>query len=378
MPSRIDSIEAAPGGPASARAAPSGVATASTPDSDRLQAFIERYGADQAATMHAATVVLGDRLGLYAALAAHGPCPPEDLAEVTGCHPRLLREWLNAQVASGYTEHDPAGGTYWLTPEQAACLADPASPTYLIGGMLAASSNHKDVDALARAFTSGGGLGWGGHHPDLYVGTQRLFGPVYRANLVPHWIPALEGMQARLESGARVVDVGCGHGEALIRLAEAYPASRFAGFDNHVASIEAARTAAAEAGVSDRVTFEVATAEDFPGRDYDLVCVFNALHEWGDPVGAARHIRRALAPSGTWMFTEPRADDDPAESVRARTFYSVSTMVCTPSALAQGAEAALGAQAGQAKLEQVAGQAGFTRFRRAAQTPMFMVLEARP
>ena len=267
MSSRIDSIEAAPGGPASAGAAPSGVASASTPDSDRLQAFIERYGADQAATMHAATVVLGDRLGLYAALAAHGPCPPEDLAEVTGCHPRLLREWLNAQVASGYTEHDAANSTYWLTPEQAACLADAASPTYLIGGMLAASSNHKDVDTLVRAFTSGGGLGWGGHHPDLYVGTQRLFGPVYRANLVPHWIPALEGMQARLESGARVVDVGCGHGEALIRLAEAYPASRFAGFDNHVASIEAARTAAAEAGVSDRVTFEVATAEDFPGRD---------------------------------------------------------------------------------------------------------------
>lgn len=232
MSNRIDSAETAVG-TVCAGAAPAGVASASIPDSDRLQAFIERYGADQAATMHAATVLPGDRLGLYAALAAHGPCPPEDRGDVTGCHPRLLREWLNAQVASGYTEHDPAGGTYWLTPEQAACLADPASPTYLIGGMLAASSNHKDVDALARAFTSGGGLGWGGHHPDLYVGTQRLFGPVYRANLVPHWIPSLEGMQARLESGARVVDVGCSHSEALIRLAEAYPASRFAGFDNH-------------------------------------------------------------------------------------------------------------------------------------------------
>lgn len=338
MSNRIDSAETAVG-TVCAGAAPAGVASASIPDSDRLQAFIERYGADQAATMHAATVVLGDRLGLYAALAAHGPCTPDDLAEVTGCHPRLLREWLDAQVASAYTEHDTTGGTYWLTPEQAACLADEASPTYLIGGLLAASSTHRDVDALAGAFTSGGGLGWDGHHPDLYVGT---------------------------------------HGDALIRMAEAYPASRFAGFDNHAASIEAARTAAAEAGVSDRVIFELAAAEDFPGRNYDLVCVFNALHEWGDPAGAARHIRRALAPAGTWMFTEPRADDDPAESVRARTFYSVSTMVCTPSALAQGAEAALGAQAGQAKLEQVAGQAGFTRFRRAAQTPMFMVLEARP
>lgn len=348
------------------------------PDPDRLRAFTERYAADQAATMHAATVVLGDRLGLYAALAAREPCPPEDLAEATGCHPRLLREWLNAQVASGYTRHDAADGTYWLTPEQAACLADPASPTYLVGGMLAASSNHKDVDALACAFTSGGGLGWDGHHADLYVGTQRFFGPVYRANLVRHWVPALEGMQARLESGAHVVDVGCGHGDALIQLATAFPASRCAGFDSHAPSIEAARAAAAAAGVSDRLTFEVAAADDFPGRGYDLVCVFNALHEWGDPVGAARHIRRVLAPSGTWMFTEPRADEHPGEGVRARTFYSASTMVCTPSALAQGAEAALGAQAGEATLAQVAAQAGFTRFRRAAQTPMFMVLEARP
>jgi len=345
-----------------------------TLDQDRLQAFMERFAADQAATMHAATVVLGDRLGLYRALADGGPQTADELAAATGCQPRLVREWLNAQVASGYCEHD---GRYWLTAEQAACLADPSSPTFAAGGALVVSSVHKDTERVQEAFTTDGGIGWDEHHPDLFAGTQRFFEPVYRANLVSSWIPALEGVEDKLSSGARVADLGCGHGVPLILLARAYPASTFVGFDCHAGSIETARRVAAEAGVSDRVTFEVAGADDF-GGDYDLICVFNALHEWGDPVRAARHIRAALAPDGTWMFTEPRTDDELVESVRARTFYSMSTFVCTPSALAQGADDALGAQAGEARLQDVIQEAGFTRFRRAAETPTFMVLEARP
>lgn len=349
-------------------------------DQHELQAFIERFAADQAAAMHAATVVLGDELGLYRALADGGPQTAAELATRTGCQPRLVREWLNAQTVSGYCEYDPSSGSYWLTLEQAACLADASSPTFLAGGALVVSSVHKDTERLRRAFTEDGGVGWGEHHHDLFTGTERFFGPAYRANLVPNWIPALDGVEDKLRSGARVADVGCGHGATLLLLAQAFPASTFSGFDYHSGSIEAARTAVAESGVSDRVTFEVAGAEDFPGEDYDLVCVFNALHEWGDPVRAASHIRAALAPNGTWMFTEPLAGDhvEDNRSVFGRTFYSVSTLVCTPSALSQGATDALGAQAGEAAIREVVDEAGFSRFRRAAETPAFMVLEARP
>lgn len=347
-----------------------------TLNQDRLQAFVERFAADQAATMHAATVVVGDRLDLYRALADGGAQTADQLAATTGCHPRLVREWLNAQVASAYCEHDD--GRYWLTQEQAACLADPSSPTFVAGGALVVSSVHKDTERVQRAFTTDGGIGWDEHHPDLFAGTRRFFEPAYRANLVSSWIPALEGVEDKLTAGGRVADIGCGHGVPLILLAKAYPAARFSGFDTHPGSIEAARREAADAGVSDRVTFEVAGAGEFGGAGYDLICVFNALHEWGDPVRAARHIRGALAPDGTWMFTEPRTDDKLIESVRARTFYSVSTFVCTPSALAQGADDALGAQAGAARLRDLVEEAGFTRFRRAAETPAFMVLEARP
>jgi SAM-dependent methyltransferase len=352
--------------------------TTMAPDPDRLQAFTERWAADQAATMHAATVVVGDRLGLYRALAEGGPQTPDELAEATGCQPRLVREWLGAQVASAYCEHDPERDRFWLTPEQAACLADRSSPAHLAGGALVSSAAHKDTDRVEAAFRSDGSIGWDEHHPDLFTGTERFFGPVYRTNLAARWIPALDGVEAKLAAGARVADVGCGHGASLLLLAQAFPASTFAGFDYHRGSIEAARRAAEEAGVADRVTFEVAAADDFDGDGYDLVCVFNALHEWGDPVRAARHIRDALAPDGTWMFTEPRTDDGLVESTRARTFFSVSTFVCTPSALSQDGGEALGAQAGEAELRRVVEAAGFSRFRRATETPTFMVLEARP
>jgi SAM-dependent methyltransferase len=347
-------------------------------DKDKLGAFMDRWAADQAATMHAATVVVGDQLGLYRTLAREGPQTVQELADATGCQPRLLREWLNAQVASGYTEYDAEERRYWLTPEQAACLADPSSPTYVVGGALVSSSTHKDTEQALKAFTSDGGIGWGEHHHDLFHGTERFFAPVYRANLVERWIPALDGVKDKLDRGARVADVGCGHGASLILLAKAFPASTFVGFDYHEGSVESARRAAAEAGVNDRVSFEVAGADSFGGEPYDLICVFNALHEWGDPVGAARHIRSRLAPDGTWMFTEPCTDDELVESVRARTFFSVSTFVCTPSALSQGADEALGAQAGEDVLRRVAEEGGFTRFRRATETPAFMVLEARP
>jgi SAM-dependent methyltransferase len=345
-------------------------------DTDRLQAFLQRFSADQAATMHAATVVVGDQLGLYRALADGGPQGVDDLATATGCHPRLVREWLNAQVASGYCQHDD--GQYWLTPEQAACLADPDSLTFVAGGAMVVSSVHKDIEHALEAFRGNGGITWDRHHQFLFDGTQRFFAPAYRANLVDHWIPALDGMHDQLVAGAQVADIGCGHGVPLILLAQAYPASTFVGFDAHAGSIEAARAEARVAGVADRVRFEVATCDDFGGGPFDLVCVFNALHEWGDPVGAATHIRKQLAPHGTWMFTEPCTDDDLVESTRARTFYSVSSFVCTPSALAQGADDALGAQAGEDRLRHLVEAAGFTRFRRATETPAFMVLEARP
>ena len=347
-------------------------------DPQALKAFMDRYAADQAAVVHLATVVVGEQLGLYRALADGGPQTSDELAAATGCHPRLVREWLNAQVASDYCRFDPQAGHYHLTPEQARCLADPDSPTYVPGGAMVTSSNHKDVERVVAAFRGDGGIGWDEHHHHLFEGTEKFFGPVYRANLVPNWIPALDGVVDKLEAGARVVDVGCGHGATLRLLAEAFPRSEFLGVDYHEGSIIAARKAAAELGIEDRVRFEVAGADSYDATDVDLVCVFNALHEWGDPVGAARHIRQSLAPDGTWMFTEPCTDPELVPSVRARTFYSVSTFVCTPSALSQEGGEALGAQAGESELRRVVEEAGFTRFRRAAESPNFMVLEARP
>lgn len=351
-----------------------------TIDQAELDAFVGRFVTDLAAVAHAATVVVGDKLGLYQALAEHGPATPAELADATGCDERYLREWLSAQAASEYAHYDPTTGRFHLDEVQATCLADPFHPAFVVGGMTVASSMHKDEGAVRTAFRTGGGFGWHEHHEDLFVGTERFFRPGYAANLTSAWIPALEGVEDRLRDGALVADVGCGHGSSTLLLAEAYPRSTVVGFDYHEASIDVARKRAAEAGLADRVRFEVASARDFPGTGYDLVCIFDALHDMGDPVAAAAHIRQALRADGTWLLVEPAAGDRLEDNLNlvGRVFYSASTMICTPASRSQDGAACLGAQAGDARLEEVASAGGFTRFRRAAETPFNAVLEVRP
>ncbi len=355
--------------------------TTTTVDPSAIEAFVHRFAADLAAVAHAATVVIGDKLGLYRALAELGPSTPADLATATRCDERYLREWLCAQAASDYVNYDAATGRFHLDEAQAACLADESSPTFLAGGMAVVSSMHKDEPAIADAFRSAGGVAWGAHHHDLFIGTERFFRPGYVANLTTAWIPALEGVEAKLAAGARVADIGCGHGVSTILMAETYPASTFVGVDNHAASIETARARAKEAGVDGRVRFEVAAAA-LPGDGYDLVCIFDALHDMGDPTAAARRIRQSLAPDGTFLLVEPNAGDRLEDNLNlvGRIFYSASTLVCTPASRAEGGPAAacLGAQAGEARLAEVCRNAGFTRFRRATETPFNIVLEARP
>lgn len=345
-----------------------------------LDAFVGRFVGDLAAVAHAATVVVGDKLGLYQALSEHGPATPGELAAATGCDERYLREWLSAQAASDYAHYDPATGRFHLDEVQSACLADPTHPAFMAGGMTVASSMHKDEEVVRGAFRTGHGVGWHEHHDDLFVGTERFFRPGYVANLATSWIPALDGVEDRLRAGGRVADVGCGHGASTLLLAEAYPESTVVGFDYHQPSIEVARKRAAEAGLADRVRFEVATAADFPGTGYDLVCIFDALHDMGDPTAAAAHIRAALAPDGTWLLVEPMAGDRLEDNLNVvgRVFYSASTMICTPASRAQTGAACLGAQAGEARLREVATAGGFSRFRRATETPFNVVLEVRP
>ena len=345
-----------------------------------LETFVGRFATDLAAVAHAATIVVGDKLGLYEALAEHGPATAAELADATGCDERYLQEWLSAQAASEYAHYDPASGRFHLDEVQTACLADPAHPAFMAGGMTVVSSMHKDEERLRAAFRSGDGFGWHQHHDDLFVGTERFFRPGYVANLTSAWIPALDGVEARLHAGASVADVGCGHGASTLLLAEAYPESTIVGFDYHEPSIEVARKRAAEAGLGERVRFEVASAADFPGTGYDLVCIFDALHDMGDPVAASVHIRGALAADGTWLLVEPAAGDRLEDNLNlvGRIFYSASTMICTPASRAQDGAACLGAQAGDARLEAVVRAGGFTRFRRAAETPFNAVLEVRP
>ena len=329
--------------------------------------------------MHAATVVVGDQLGLYKKL-AEKPAQVEDLARRTETDPRYLREWLSAQAASGYVQYDPSSETFSLSEEQAFALAEEGSPAFIPGAFQIAAAQFKAIPKMAAAMRTGLGLGWHEHDASLFHGTERFFRPGYAANLVGQWIPALDGMRARLEAGARVADVGCGHGASTIIMAQAYPASSFAGFDFHAPSIEVARASAAKAGVADRVRFDVATAKDFPGRDYDLVTVFDCLHDLGDPVGASAHVKQSLKPDGAWLIVEPFANDRLEDNLNpvGRIFYAVSTFICTPASRAQEVGACLGAQAGQARIARVVADGGFTRFRRATQTPFNLIYEARP
>jgi SAM-dependent methyltransferase len=349
-------------------------------DPERLQAFVGKMTGDLGAAMSASLVVLGDRLGLYKALAKAGPASSAELAVASGVNERNLREWLAAQAAAGYVDFDPATSKFRLNDEQAMVFADEAGPAFMAGGFDIISAMFQDEPKIAETFRTGRGFGWHEHSACLFHGTERFFRPGYNANLVTAWLPALDGVEARLRAGIAVADVGCGHGASTIVMAKAFPNSRFVGFDYHAPSVERARAAAREAGVSDHVRFETASAKDFPGADYGLITIFDALHDMGDPVGTARYIKSRLTSDGTFMLVEPYAGDHLAENLNpvGRIFYAASAMICTPASMSQEVGLALGAQAGEARLKQVAEEAGFTRFRRAAETPFNLVLELRP
>ena len=348
-------------------------------DEAKLNDLVGRIVGEFGAIASAPLVVLGDRLGIFRKMAGAGAMSADDVSEATGIRLRYAQEWLNAMAASGYVEYDAAGDSYRLSDEAALVFVDENSPAYLAGGFEVLSSFFHDLDKVQHAFTTGTGLGWHQHHPMLFSGTERFFRAGYNAHLVPEWIPALEGVDARLRAGARVADVGCGFGASTIVLANAYPKSQFTGFDYHPQSIETANRKAREAGVADRVTFRTAGAKDYPGKDYDLIAFFDCLHDMGDPVGAGRHVRETLAPDGAWLIVEPFAGDTVAENLNpvGRVYYAASTMVCTPCSLSQEVGLGLGAQAGERRLRKVAEEAGFSHFRRATQTPFNLIFEAR-
>lgn len=349
-------------------------------DEAKLEEFMGRFVGDLGAALSAALVVIGDRLGLYRAMSDGDRFTAEELAQRTNTDPRYVREWLSNQAAGGYVSYDPQDQVFFLTPEQSLALAQEGSPAFVPGAFQLATALIKDEPKITAAFGSGEGVGWHEHNHDLFAGTERFFRPGYSANLVSAWIPALDGVQEKLEAGATVADVGCGHGASTLIMADAFPRSRFVGFDYHDGSIEAARASAKRAGVDDRVSFEVAKAKEYPGSDYDFVAVFDCLHDMGDPVGASAHVLDTLADDGTWMIVEPYANDRLEDNLNpvGRVFYGASTLVCTPASRDQEVGLALGAQAGEARLRDVVTQGGFTRFRRAAETPFNIVLEARP
>lgn len=348
-------------------------------DETKLNDFMGKFVHDLGAVMHAATVVVGDKLGLYKVLAER-PASAEDLARRTETDPRYLREWLSSQAASGYVQYDAAADTFSMSEEQAFALAIEGSPAFIPGAFQIAVAQFKAIPKMMQAFRTGLGLGWHEHDAALFHGTERFFRPGYAANLVASWIPALDGVEARLKAGARVADVGCGHGASTIIMAQAYPASSFVGFDYHEPSIAHAREAAQKAALGDRVRFEVGSAKSYPGSDYDLVTVFDCLHDMGDPVGASAHVRQSLREDGTWMIVEPFANDRLEDNLNpvGRIFYSASSFICTPASRSQEVGRCLGAQAGEQRLHEVVSQGGFSKFRRAAETPFNLVLEARP
>jgi SAM-dependent methyltransferase len=344
----------------------------------KLHEFMGKAVGDIGAAMSAALVVIGDKLGLYKAMAGAGPLTPTELARRTKTAERYVREWCANQAAGGYLTYDAANGTYTLPEEQAFALADENSPAFLPGAFQIIGAVIRAEQRIAENFRSGDGMAWGEHHHCLFEGTERFFRPNYNANLIGSWIPALDGVESKLKRGAKVADVGCGHGASTILMAQAFPNSRFFGFDYHEPFITVARQRAEKAGVADRITFTAARSTDYPGSDYDLVAHFDCLHDMGDPIGAAKHVRKTLAADGTWMIIEPFAGDRVEENLNpiGRVFYAASTMICVPASLAERGPA-LGTQAGEARLRDVVTAGGFKRFRRATQTPFNLVLEAR-
>lgn len=345
-----------------------------------LDLFMGKMLADVGASIAGASVMMGDRLGLYRAMQAMGPTDAARLAAATGTAERLVAEWLAAQASSGYVTFDPGSGLFSLSPEQAMVFADEDSPVFMAGGYAVIASAWRDEPRIAEGYRSGRGLGWHERDACLFHGTERFFRPGYRHHLVQAWLPALEGVTEKLERGAQVADVGCGHGASTLIMARAYPKSRFVGFDYHPASVATAREQAAREGLSDRVSFEVARAQDLPARGFDLACMFDCLHDMGDPQGAARSLHAALRPDGTLMVVEPMSHDRLEENMNpvGRVFYAASAMICTPASLNQPGRAGLGAQAGPRRLSEVIRDGGFSHVRVAAETPFNMVLEARP
>ena len=348
-------------------------------DMDKLNEFIGRFVTDLGAAVHSGMVVIGEKLGLYKAL-AKGAMSSAELAKATGTDERYVREWLSSQAAGGYISYDEKKEKFYLTDEQAFTLANEDSPAYLPGAFELALGSLAAVPRIAESFRSGAGMGWHEHVDGVFHGCEKFFRPGYAANLVTSWIPSLEGVQAKLTQGASVADVGCGKGASTILMAKAYPKSKFHGFDYHDLSIEAARDSAKREGVSDRVKFDVAPAKSYPGSGYDFVSVFDCLHDMGDPVGAAQHVRQSLAKDGTWMIVEPFANDSLKDNLNpvGRVYYSFSTLLCTPCSRSQEVGLCLGAQAGESRIKTVVTKAGFSRFRRATETPFNIVYEARP
>ena len=349
------------------------------PNPDRLNELIGKLVNDLGASLAGASILLGDRLGLYKAMADGEAITSAELAKKTGLHERYVREWLAGQAASGYIDYHPEKEAFSLSPEQAMAFAEEGSPAFFAAAFDVAQATYLDEPKVAEAFRTGKGVGWHEHSKCLFSGTERFFRPGYNANLASSWIPALDGVEAKLKAGAKVADVGCGHGASTIVMAKAYPKSEFFGFDYHLPSIERARKLAAEDGVGDRITFAQANAKDFPSRGYDLVAFFDCLHDMGDPVGAGKHVKETMAKDGVWMIVEPFAHDSLKDNLNpvGRVYYAASTFICTPASLSQEVALGLGAQAGERRLRKVAAEAGFTRFRRATETPFNMIFEAR-
>lgn len=348
-------------------------------DQTKLETFVMRAIGDLSAGYGGVMVSLGSKLGLYKAMAGAGPISPNELAERTGCAKRYVSEWLNAQAAGGYVDYHAVSNTYELSPEQAVVLADEDSPVYIPHAWSVPASMWFDEDKAIDAFRTGNGVAWGDHHDRLYCGVAAFYRNAYRGSLVPEWLPALDGVVEQLDAGISVADVGCGHGHSTVLMAQAFPKSRFYGFDTHAASIDAARENAADAGVAARTGFDTAGATNYPDKQYGLICFFDCLHDMGDPLAAARHAAEVLAPGGTVMLVEPFANDRVEDNISpiARLYYAASTTICCAHALSEGGHHVLGAQAGEARLAEVFGKAGFTHFRRAAETPFNLILEAR-